>query len=317
MANNRFLSCSLGLVLASIFTSGCRKDRGLGAYLLVSEGRSPGKDVVYELDTRSRKLTTICGNGPRMSIPCARASSSLDRSVAVYITGDGTKYLPPVASTRITLHGQQIGIFPTVECPSCSPMDSSVSPDGRLVVLTVYSTALTASSIWTFNISHRTWHQMTEWLRSPSFVARPLIDESGGSIFSLYVSKGSSGLESSLKRIDLASGKSYILFDGKTVAAFALGPSGNIVALTQKGFEILEKGRESMVVAQKAIMRPSEEVRPTGITWNVREQIIALAVWDKSRLTTRVIEFDPVTRKTTTVFDDVLGGRVSIQSLHR
>ena len=296
-------------------TTGCHSRRGVGKYLLSSEGRYPKTDAVYEIDTALNKIKAFCNDLPESQSQCTSAATSAYPSeTSVFLVSNQESATLFKSSFRISSNNIVLSTFPTNEsCPDCNVVDFSVLPDASGLVASFFSKTLKSSSIWTFSLRNHRWSKVTEWCHLPDWLTRPYLSGSD-KLFFLQLTRHGGMLSSNLLR--LSAGKIDDISQKKQIAAYALGPADDIVMWTEKGLEIKSPFR-NRILAPKSILERTDTLRSGGLVWNEKEGVIALGVFNKATNLTRIIEVNIQNGFAQTVFEKRIGGEVSLQLLER
>lgn len=134
------------LDLSSIFM-GCNRFRGSGRYLITVQGNFPGSDAAYIYDAPCGSLSRFCGDDAddytrRLTVATDERISIVTASVLRDADISGSSQI----NLKIKFQGHEASLKSPVE-GKCSILDISVSPKGSVVLATLFSRDLDASSI--------------------------------------------------------------------------------------------------------------------------------------------------------------------------
>lgn len=307
---------SVALCLSTILT-GCNRSNGSGRYLINVIGSSPGSDAVYIYDSARRSISRLCGDGAHDSSRCFMAATDGQMSVvtaSVLPVGDVSD--PSELNLRITSKGHRAVQIKNPTTGKCDVLDVSVSPDGAIVLTTLYSHERHASSIWRLSTENLSWKQLTEWELTPSWVARPQTVAGTNDILYLKFTRGPNGLTSQLQKFSLSTGVSQNLFPDRQIASFASGKSGQIALWTQFGLETFDQSSHSSLVVLPNFLTKTDSIQPGSLAWNLNHNKIALLLVDRETNVAKLYEFDPILKDNSLVLKKKLGPQVSIQQLY-
>jgi hypothetical protein len=223
---------------------------------------------------------------------------------------------PSMLNLRITLKGRNEVLIKNPANGKCDVLDVSVSPDGAIVLTTLYSHERLASSIWRLSSENLSWKQLTEWEHTPSWVARPQTIAGTNDILYLKFTREPNGLTSQLQRLILSTGVSQTLLPDRQVVSFASGKSGQIALWSQFGLETFDQSSNSSLVASPSFLTKTDSIQPGSLAWNLNHNKIALLLVDRRTDVARLYEFDPILKHNSLVLRKKLGPQVSLQQLY-
>ncbi|QNI37395.1 hypothetical protein [Edaphobacter albus] len=216
---------------------------------------------------------------------------------------------------RIAFRGRE-SIVKNPVSGKCSVLDVSVLPNGTVVLATLFSQDLHASSIWGLSLETLGWKQLSEWETLPNWVTRPVAITGANQILYLKVTREAMGLASHLQRLNLSTGQSEQLFSDRQIASFAIGEQGKIALWSQLGLEIMDEKFNSSLIVSSSFLEPTDSIQPGSLAWNLRHDKIALLVTGRKTNIVRLYEFDPITKENSLILRKKLGSQVSIQQLY-
>ena len=311
----RRLLTSVALCLSTISMS-CNRIRGSGRYLITVLGNSPGSDAAYIYDAPHGSLSRLCGDGDNDHMRCFTvATDERVRIVTASILPEAEISDPSELNLRVKFQGHESLVKSPVK-GKCSILDISVSPKGAVVLATLFSQDLHASSIWRLFPETLDWKQLSEWEKSPNWVTRPVAIDETDRILYLRVEREARGLISHLQRLSLSTGRSEQLLSDRQIASFAIGRQHQIVLWSQFGLEVMDEKFNSSLIVPSTFLSTTDSIQPGSLAWNMRQDKIALLVGDRKTNVVRLYEFDPITKGSSLIFKKKLGSQFSIQQLY-
>lgn len=311
----RRLLTSVTLCLSTVFI-GCNRSRGSGRYLITVLGNSPGSDAAYIYDAPHRSFSRFCGDGANDHTRCFTVAT--DERVGVVtasILPEAEISDPSELNLRVKFQGHDSIVKSPVK-GNCSVLDISVSPKGAVVLATLFSKDLHASSIWRLFPETLNWKQLSKWEKSPNWVTSPTAIDETDRILYLKVEREARGLISHLQRLSLSTGQSEQLFSDRQIASFATGQQNKIVFWSQFGLEVMDEKFNSSLIVPPTFLSATDSIQPGSLAWSMRYDKIALLVGDRRTNVVRLYEFDPLTKGSSLIFKKKLGSQFSIQQLY-